>query len=178
MPVHAEDHASFIQAFDVLKFGSRFYPEAGAVLVKAGVHDQSFDPKNNIDVATVRQRIRTLTDVEVGDLDVDSTTFGTDGSEAHYTTWLQDTGLTYIDRLVIRVMGEGMKDLRRKVSDLHGEVANEREYLRNMVQQLDDCTRTYYEKSSTGTASPQHLNSVILHLYKSTKHLLQKSSTN
>ena len=100
MPVHAEDHASFIQAFDVLKFGSRFYPEAGAVLVKAGVHDQSFDPKNNIDVATVRQRIRTLTDVEVGDLDVDSTTFGTDGSEDHYTSWLQDTGLTYIDRLV------------------------------------------------------------------------------
>ena len=100
MPVHAEDHASFIQAFDVLKFGSRFYPEAGAVLVKAGVHDQSFDPKNNIDVATVRQRIRTLTDVEVGDLDVDSTTFGTDGSEDHYTACLQDTCLTYIDRLV------------------------------------------------------------------------------
>lgn len=50
-------------------------------------------------------------------------------------------------------MGEGMKELRRRVSEMHNETTANKAQLCNIMHQLDNTTRTYYEAEATGTGN-------------------------
>ena len=80
-------------------------------------------------------------------------------------------------------MGEGLKELRRQVAELHGEQTDEtrqgnRQVSRDIINHLEEATKAYCEAASNGGATPQQLNRVIIHLYSGTKFLLLNSESN
>jgi hypothetical protein len=80
-------------------------------------------------------------------------------------------------------MGEGLKELRMRVAELHGESTERtergnRQVSRDIINQLESATKAYCEAASKGTATPQQLDRVIIHLYSGTKFLLLNSQSN